>query len=259
MLNNRSFNDETKTHGLFTKSFLRKLSLTVHADEGEGDTTPPLKQPETNIEDLLKKVRQEEKDKLYPRIEKAENEAKESVKSLNKYIMKCSALEDELTKVKGDKTNSEKETELQVKLDAATTELEKLKKQLAEAPTEETITQKVKAEFELKSYTKDTITESKGDILSVLSSELLTKTFATKEEVDAAVASAKERTLEVKKELGLDKEEKPATPPSTPTTPKTPPVANPTSGVTEKDLDPETIRNMSPKDYAEFRKKLGLK
>ena len=106
---------------------------------------------------------------------------------------------------------------------------------------------------------------NKGSIISILIPEITGK---TKEEIDSAIASAKEKTKTIKKDLGIDvdeeddddKSKQKKTPAPAPKQKKAP-VAVPASGEDGEEFDAEYIRNLDPRspEYAEFRKKMGLR
>ena len=114
-------------------------------------------------------------------------------------------------------------------------------------------------------YRTTKLSENSDKILSVFADEV---TGTSKEEIDASFEKAVEKTIATKKQLGLiDEEGNPITPkkkdskkaekPNT-----TPPVANPTSAEGNKDsFDLDYIQGLDPRspEYAEFRKKMGLR
>lgn len=240
-------------------AILRVLSMKAHAEDGDptpegGDPTPGV-----NFEQMIAQARKEEKDKLYPRIKKAEDEVKTLTASVNKYLLENAALKDELEKLKSASGDDSKVKELEAKI----TTLENENKSLKEnAPNEEEIRKQIEAEFEVKMYAQEQINANKGSIISILIPEITGK---TKEEIDSAIASAKEKTKTIKKDLGLDvedddddskKKKSPA-----PQKQKKAPVASPATDDDGEEFDAEYIRNLDPrsKEYAEFRKKLGLR
>lgn len=247
--------------GLVFQKFLGRFTLNAFAEEGgdpnQGDEGNPQNQPNVNFEQMIAQARKEEKDKLYPRIKKAEEEVKTLTASINKYLLENAALKDELEKLKNNSGDDSKIKELEAKI----TTLEDENKTLKEnTPNEEEIRQKVEAEYEVKLYAQEQITANKDSIISILIPEI---TGNTKEEIDSAIASAKEKTKTIKKDLGLDVEEndgkskkkEPAT------KQKKAPAAVPSVDDDNEEFDAEYIRNLDPrsKEYAEFRKKMGLK
>ena len=261
MQNRSAFNAEHNRRPMFQR-VMDKIILFVHAEETEPNPTDPATEPNPgiNFEQAIAQARKEEKDKLYPRIKKAEDEVKSLTTSVNKYLLENAALKDELEKVKNQPADPKiKELEDKVKT------LEDENKTLKEnAPNEEEIRQRVEAEYEVKLYAQEQINANKGSIISILIPEITGK---TKEEIDSAIASAKEKTKTIKKDLGINVEEeeeeddkkKNKTP--SPNKQKKAPVANPASTEDGEEFDAEYIRNLDPrsKEYAEFRKKMGLR
>ena len=261
MFTKRSLNAETRV-GWNVHKILSGLAIKAHAEEkpaDEGDKTP-----EVNYEQLIAQARKEEKDKLYPRIQKLEEENKTLTKSSNNYLLQIAALKDELEKLKSAGDSEEVKTLKQTIADLQG-QIETLKNN---AVDEEAVRQKVAAEYEVKMYAQEQIALHKGSILSTLIPDIK---GATKEEVDAAIKTAKETTKTVKKELGLevDDEEddnKDKTPgkkskkgSSTPA--KRVPPASPPTETEEEDYDVDYIRNLDPRseEYNQFRKSIGLR
>ena len=95
----------------------------------------------------------------------------------------------------------------------------------------------------------------------------------TREEVDASIKAAVEKSTKVKKDLGLiDEDGNPVEPKGKKKSGKepeeepgkkkktNPPVASPAK-IEDEGFDPDYIRNLDPRspEYAEFRKKMGLR
>ena len=261
MFTKRSLNAETRV-GWNVHKILSGLAIKAHAEEkpaDEGDKTP-----EVNYEQLIAQARKEEKDKLYPRIQKLEEENKTLTKSSNNYLLQIAALKDELEKLKSAGDSDEVKTLKQTIADLQG-QIETLKNN---AVDEEAIRKKVADEYEVKMYAQEQIALHKGSILSTLIPDIK---GATKEEVDAAIKTAKETTKTVKKELGLevDDEEDDTNKDKTPgkkskksTTPaKRVPPASPPTETEEEDYDVDYIRNLDPRseEYKQFRKSIGLR
>ena len=261
MFTKRSLNAETRV-GWNVHKILSGLAIKAHAEEkpaDEGDKTP-----EVNYEQLIAQARKEEKDKLYPRIQKLEEENKTLTKSSNNYLLQIAALKDELEKLKSAGDSEEVKTLKQTIADLQG-QIETLKNN---AVDEEAIRKKVADEYEVKMYAQEQIALHKGSILSTLIPDIK---GATKEEVDAAIKTAKETTKTVKKELGLevDDEEddnKDKTPgkkskKSSSTPAKRVPPASPPTETEEEDYDVDYIRNLDPRseEYKQFRKSIGLR
>ena len=262
MFTKRSLNAETRV-GWNVHKILSGLAIKAHAEEkpaDEGDKTP-----EVNYEQLIAQARKEEKDKLYPRIQKLEEENKTLTKSSNNYLLQIAALKDELEKLKSAGDSEEVKTLKQTIADLQG-QIETLKNN---AVDEEAIRKKVADEYEVKMYAQEQIALHKGSILSTLIPDIK---GATKEEVDAAIKTAKETTKTVKKELGLevDDEEDDTNKDKTPgkkskkgssTPAKRVPPASPPTETEEEDYDVDYIRNLDPssEEYKQFRKSIGLR
>lgn len=266
MQTKRAFTAELN-RGLVFQShrILERLALRAFAEEG-GDPAPDggdpnQNPPSVNFEQMIAQARKEEKDKLYPRIKKAEDENKTLTASVNKYLLENAALKDELEKLKNNSGDSAKIKELEDTITTLETENKTLKEN---TPNEEEIRKKIEAEFEVKMYAQEQINANKDSIISILIPEITGK---TKEEIDSAIASAKEKTKTIKKDLGLDvdddegddKSKGKKTP--APQKQKKAPASNPATDGDGEEFDAEYVRNLDPrsKEYAEFRKKMGLR
>lgn len=248
--------------------------ITAHAEDEAPDNSGGNTSPSVNFEQLIAAARKEEKEKLYPRIKKLEDENARLVQVGNDNLIKIGDLtkaletaQTELAKYKSGEVKSEEVTKLQEQVNTLTAENERLK---AETPDAEAIRAEIEKEYSVKAYVSEQRTAHKDDVIPSLL-DLITGT--TNEEVDAAVAKAVEQSTKIKQELGLlDADGNPIN--STPSgntkkpaakksTTQRPPVANPSgdTGETTLSFDAEAIRNMdvSSPEYAEFRKKLGLK
>ena len=263
MLNTKSYFFAKCNGGHLFNQFLAKVSMRAHAEENPPapapapvapETTPP---PAMDIEALLARVRKEEKDKLYGRIQKLETEVSDSKKKIESYILQIGSYQQELEKLRN---QPDKSKELTDKIAQLEHDLEEAKKSTVD---EATLRSQIEAEYEVKSYLKDKLTENKDNILATFVKDVTGK---TKEEVDAAIQTAIESTTQIKKDLGLIDDKgnpvgKPKSKPhaSTPA-PAAPPVSAPASP-DEETFDPEYVRNLDPrsKEYAEFRKKMGLR
>lgn len=266
----RGFNAETKIissviHCVSNLLLTRANAEGLPIDEGgQGTATPPA----VNFENLIEKARKEEKDKLYPRIKKLEEENKTLVATGNSNLIKIAELqnENESLKKKLESGESEKIKELEDKLEIANNEIKTLKES---TPDEKSIREQVEKEYEIKLYRNTALTENKDSILSVFADEVKGN---TKEEIDTALEEAKKKTIELKKEMGvLDKDgnpiitkkkEKDDDDSGEKKTTKKVPTANPTSFADNEDkIDFEYVQSLDPSsdEYKEFRKKLGLK
>lgn len=262
----------------FLTAVMTRLFITAHADEGVADTTPsaPAQQPTINYEQLIAQARKEEKDKLYPQIEKLKAEKEALVNSSNAQLIKIGdltkayeAANSELADYKSGKKMNDDLTAIQQERDALKAEIEKLKQ---ETPSVEQLRADIEKEFAVKSYLKDKQRENKDIIPSIFASVVAGKTI---EEVDASIKAAKEQSDAIKRELGLIGEDGKPVQKDTPkkgsakqaqqttdTGAAPPPAANPADTSTDQGLfDVDYIQSLDPRspEYAEFRKKLGLK
>lgn len=238
------------------------LVLRAFADEGDNPAGGEGNSPQINFETLIANARKEEKEKLYPRIKKLEEENKALVQSNNDTLLKLAAAQKELDELKASKDESKTVADLRAQLETAQAEIKTLKES---TPKEDEIRARIEAEYEVKLYRQTKLTEGADSILSVFADEVQ---GTTKEEIDASFEKAVKKTVDTKKQLGLlDENGNPVEKtPAKKTTPKetpkktTPPVANPAEEE-EEALNIEYIQNLDPrsKEYAEFRKKLGLK
>ena len=222
------------------KKLIEAISLKAFADEGGSGDDPDdsaggdggVKTPTINYEDLIAKARKEEKEKQYKTIEKLKGQvATLTEQHNNDLLVKADLekakkdLEDKVSKFEGQKPVNREEVEAEVRA-----ELEK--------------------EYEVKTYKVEKMAEYKDDILVP---ELVMGT--TKEEIDASIQSALERSKQIRESLGISD----GTKTKKKTTPKTP--ANPSSSsVQNKDISLERLATMDVRspEYAELRKQLGL-
>lgn len=269
MLTNSFKNAKRNGKSIFDK-FIFGMSMPVHADEEPPTPDPvtdpapaPGKSPSTqvNFEEMIARVRREEKDKLYGKIKKLEDEVSTLRESNNGYILQIASYQARLEEAQK-KNDPEEVKKLNDKISELTSALEEAKKN---TPDEKAIRAQVEAEYEVKMYTQTKLTEQKDNILSAF---VGTVTGKTKEEVDAAITAAVEKSTAVKKELGLiDEDGKPVggkkksdkEDPAPGKKKTSPPTVNP-AAVDEEAFDPDYIRNLDPRspEYAEFRKKMGL-
>lgn len=249
------------------------LCMTAHADEVDpvpDDTNSGTATSQINYEQLIAQARKEEKEKLYPRIKKLEEDNAKLVKTGNDNLIKIgdltqtvNTLTAELDSYKSGATTTEEVKKLNAQIEALTAENEKLKK---EAPDVEQLRAEIEKEYEVKSYLAEQKVANKETVLTSFLDDI---TGSTKEEIDASVAKAKEKSLSIKKELGLvDDNGNPVgssnnTGTITKPVVKKPPVMNPTenAGTDTGRFDAEYVRNLDPssEEYKEFRKRLGLK
>lgn len=237
----------------------RIFLMKVFADE----TPPPVTEPvQPNYEQLISAARKEEKDKLYPRITKLETENSEMVKKHNEALLKIAALQDKLDEFKNaPKGATEQEVnDLKSQITALNTQLDEYKN----APTVEQIRQEFEAEYSLKDYARELVDKNRKKLISLLVPEVR---GSTKEEIEAALTSALEKSANVRKEMGLEEpeEEEPEDnkpQPKPKTTTRRPQTTVPTGETLRVGkYTAEQIRNMDAKspEYKAFRESQGLK
>lgn len=255
----------TDLHNRILNGIDNLLHLNAFADgetSNSGTESGNNQQPPFDLGKLLAQARQEEKDKLYPEIQRLKSENALLQKQANEAIMEAGKAKQELEVLRNnqDKTSSEEVTKLQAKVEALTEENKKLKES---APDESEIRKQLEAEYELKAYLKDKLEENKDKILSVYAKQVKGK---TKEEIDAAIKKAIEDSDEIRKEVNggkdssedkEDKKKKPAQKKKE----ETPPAPNPSVSVGGKEFTLDYIQGLDPrsKEYVEFRKQIGLK
>ena len=248
------------------KKIIETMSLKAFAEEGETDggdggstTTPTI-----NYEDLIAKARKEEKEKQYKTIDKLKTQVNTLTDQHNNDLLKIADLEkklqeanDKLTKAGSGDSEEVKTLKETVKgLEKEKEDLDKKVKELeSKTPVnreevEAEVRTQLEAEYEVKTYKATKMAELKDDILVP---ELVFGN--TKEEIDASIQSALNRSAEIKKNLGLNTDNKPSK-----RTPKSP--ANPSvSKVQDNQVSLERLATMdvSSPEYAELRKQLGLR
>lgn len=252
--------DLCKQRGLYRRGLL----LRAFADEGDnggdnGDNGGNA--PQINFETLIANARKEEKEKLYPRIKKLEDENKALVQTNNDNLMKLAQAQKELDDLKANNGESQKVKDLETQLADAQAEIKTLKES---TPKEDEIRARIEAEYEVKMYRTTKLSENSDKILAVFVDEVK---GATKEEIDASFDKAVEKTVQTKKQLGLLDDNgnpietsKKSVPAKKEVKKNTPPVANPSTEEDDK-FDFDYVQNLDPrsKEYAEFRKKMGLR
>lgn len=264
----KSLYNAKHTGNSFFKKFIYGMSMNVHADEPAepGEDPKPNPAPSMNYEEMIARVRREEKDKLYGTIKKKDETIASLRESNNGYILQIAEYQKKLEEAQK-QSNPDEVKQLNDKIAELTTALEEAKKN---APDEAAIREQVKAEYEVKMYAKDELAKHQGDILSIFADEVK---GGTREEVDASIKAAVEKSTKVKKDLGLiDEDGNPVEPKGKKKSGKepeeepgkkkktNPPVASPAK-IEDEGFDPDYIRNLDPRspEYAEFRKKMGLR
>lgn len=240
---------------------LKVRALNVFADEDNNQ-----QQKQINIEELIAIARKEEKDKLYPQIENLKSEKSRITGSLNEALLKNAELTKQLETLKSEKGNvaelNSTIKDLEAKVEVLTSEKEDLAEKLKNAPKAEELEAKYKTQYEVKDYLRTALAEHKDDILKTFISDVKGD---TKEEVDASIQKAIEKSNQVREDLGVNKkkkkdEGKQEESPKSEKRPKR--LAPPENYGKLEEYDPEYIRNLDPnsEEYKEFRKQvLGLK
>ena len=238
----------------------------VYADEsakkgGEGDSENGEKSPSISFEDLIAKARKEEKDKLYPDIEKLKLKVSTLTEQHNDDLLKIAEFERQITELNAQLTragkNDPKEVaQLKTKLSdvlAANSDLQKKVegyKDVDEVALRQSIESEIEARYAVKFYRIQKLQEA-GD--EILIPELVVGD--TREAIDASIEAAKARTKELREKLGVKEEKKqPSKKPNNPANP-------PDKGSQGKEYDMEYIASLDPAspEYAEWRRKMGIK
>lgn len=240
------------------------LFLTAFAEENPNE--PPKNEGNTvNYEQLIAQARREEKEKLYPQIEKLKAQAEVLTKQVNEALLAKGAAEKELADLKESqkKGDSEEVTKLKAQVEALKSENEDLKKNTV---SEEDLRKKLEEEYQVKLYAKDKLAENKDKILSVFAEKVVGN---TKEEIDSAIEKAIASSDEIRKELGVEdkkksekKDNKDGEGKKESKSQNNPPAPNPQGGEGEKGkFDLEYIQSLDPRseEYAKWRKSVGLK
>ena len=259
---NRGFNAEKIMKLLNMRNVVRTYNVFADEDPNAGGdpkvgtpTQPVPSQTPVNFEQLIAKAREEEKNKLYPTIEKLKAENSTYMQSHNDDLIAIATKDKEIERL-----NSEIKT-LQSQIDGKESEaLKSLKKELKAAQDElqtlkdsapnidelrENIRNEIKAEYDLKFYREKKIQEANGKIIPELVSG------NTEEEINASVEKSMARYNEI---VGA------VTP-----TPNVNPTLNPAnpSGTPLKTTSDamKTLLELDPlsKEYAEARKALGFR
>ena len=258
MKNNRVLIAGIKSYLL--KSAMQNFIKPVFADEvGDGDTKPPV-----NYEQLIANARKEEKEKLYPQIEKLKKENNDLVAKLNDALLSTASFQrkvEELSSKSGNSAELEKELKTtKAQVEVLQTENKELKEKLEKAPNEEDIVNRIKNEYEVKDYIRQSLADHAKEILKVFQSDVVGN---TKEEVDSAIQDAIKKSEEVRQELGKSKSAKKEEEDDTKKKGiKRPKNVTPPDYSNFEEIDPEYVRGLDPssEEYKEFRKKvLGFK
>lgn len=254
------------------RKVIERTSFRVFAEEGDSSQqqqnsggeggTEPQTHPTINYEDLIAKARKEEKEKQYKNIEKLKAQVSTLTEQHNNDLLKVADLEKKLQEAneKLTKAGSGDSEEIKTLKDAIKglekdkADLDKKVKEYESKPPvdkeaiEAEVRQQLETEYEVKTYKATKMLELKDDILVP---ELVFGN--TKEEIDANIQLALDRSAEIKKNLGINTNK------SGKRTPKSP--ANPSvSGVQDTEISMEKLATMDVRspEYAQLRKQLGL-
>lgn len=220
---------------------------TTQATEPTTNQEPTVATTTINYEDLISKARQEEKAKLYPKLKALESEKANLIEKNNGLLLKVGTLETEnesLRKQLAEGGNSDLEVIASKDKEIATLkkEIENLKANTVSVEeVEERVRNEVSSEYEVKLYRLEKLKEVGDSVIPEL------VMGSTKEDIDKSLELAQKRFEEiVSKTMGGI---------------KVPPVNPSTSKFMQKDFNMEDLANMNPrsKEYAEMRKKLGLR
>ncbi len=243
------------------------LVLSVFADEGNPDPTPPINTPSNsgsslNYEELIKMARQEEKDKLYGQINTLKEKVNLLTESNNEALLKCAEwknkYEGEIAK-QNNGEKSEEVTQLETKIEELNQQIEELKNN---TPDEKALREKIEAEFTVKNHLSTIKEKNKDKVLAVFIDEI---TGNTVDEINASLEKAIAKSESVREQVIGSKTpstEEPKPQQNNGSQPQVPPTANPSgNGTMPQNFDPEYVRKLQPgtPEYAEFRKSLGLK
>lgn len=252
------------------EELFRKVATKAFADEGgekepSNEPTEPTK-PSFNFEDLIKKARKEEKDKLYPKIKDLQTQNSALTEQHNSDLLRIAELEEELKEAKessNGSSESQKVTDLKKEVKQLKAEKKELKEKvstLEATPTVDenelraTIEQEYEEKFKVKEYRMEQLAKHTDDIFTP---ELVIGN--TNEEIDASIQREIERSNEIKGRLGVGTGSNPSVN-NQHRTPKAP--SNPSvSRIQDNQLDLNSLATMdvSSPEYKELRKQLGLK
>lgn len=244
------------------RSFLQMLFMNVLAEEPKTEPTEPKVEEPTNptepteppanpepkpngsvnFEELIAKARKEERDKLYPQLEKLKKDKNDlllvvaerdaTIVELEKAVENLQKTHNKLTKdvEEGTKTNKIVQ-EQSLTISQLEQELEEL-----QAKYETDITS-----LQLASYKEKAIASAGGEIIAELVSG------STEEEINASIELAKQKYKEIQ-EKALSSVQMPKS-------------VNPSFATINQSVlkSVDDIKDMTPTEWAEYRKNLGIK
>ena len=252
-----------KNSGMF-KKFLKILSLRAFAEENPEPTSntpegiPKSKDgnegvPAFNFEQLIAQARKEEKEKLYPEINRLREELKVMTANNNNNLLEVAKLKEELEKIKANNNESVEVAKLKEELEKIRNEYEDFKKNTV---SEEDLRATLEKEYEVKTYLTEQKAANKNLILPMFFDSVAGE---TKEDIDNSIKNAIEMTNKAKEQLNVTTNIIQGS--NTPV----PPVVNPNGGIHKDSLDVGFLANLDLKtpegkrEYEEWRKKQGLK
>lgn len=208
----------------------------------EKDEKVPERNGSVNFEELVSTARKEERDKLYLQIDKLKKDKNDLLLVVAERDKEISGLKKDAEKLKANYSKASKDleegTNTNKTVQNLTLTISQLEKQLEDAQTDyETEIQNLK----IGAYRDKQIASAGGEIIAELVSGY------TEEEIDSSIELAKKRYAEIQ-ERALSNVQMPRA--SNPATSKL-------NAFSEKSIS--EITNMSAKDYAEYRKNLGMK
>lgn len=220
------------------------------------NTTPV--PPVINYEDLIAKARNDEKEKLYPQIEKLKSENEKLIQRVNELLLsnatqteteKLTAKEISELKAKVEELNAEGEKNVMKDKTVQDLQLEiqKLQDQLTLSANEVT---KVRTEYELKEYRSTKLKDVDESVHELVFG-------ASKEDIDASAEKAKATYEKIASKFQTTPP--PANQVQTSSFNRVPPVNMSTVNDQFKQVSEADIANMSMADYAVWRKQQGLK
>lgn len=245
--------------GLILKAFAEEKP-SDEGGEGGGENKPST----LNFEDLIQKARKEEKDKQYKNIEKLKSQVSTLTEQHNADLLEKAELEKQLKEAQdklktAGQGDSEEIKTLKAEIDKLTKDKEALESKVAELEknkpvdrdeVEKEVREQLDKEYAVKAHKTQILAEHKEDLL------VPEMVFGdTVEELDKNLKAALDRSDEIRKSLGIDKDKKPPK-----RTPKT--TTNPSSSKfqdEEYSLDYLASLDPSSPEYKEFRKKQGLR
>lgn len=262
--------NENKVASVLTLFSKKVFAEEKDTDSKEEDTDPEedkeIKDSGTqiNYEDLISKARREEKEKQYSRIKELKTQVDSMTTKHNNALIKNADLELKLEEANKKLTtagsgDSEAVKTLKDTISVLTKEKEELEdtitklegeKPVSREELEEEIRTELEAEFTVKTYKAEKMTELRDKILVP---ELVGG--STVEEIDASIESALERSREIRKNLGLDEDGK-----KIKRTPKS--SSNPdVSKVQNQEYSLDYLASLDPasEEYKKVRKELGLR